>query len=131
MSKDLRKLSDAELEHAMREAREAFWPILKAKFPLSWSEGLAQLPEGQELDRLEREAKRRKAAATRAHRAAELATSPKLVVGQRVEVYSFGRWYPGEVLEVGSSQVLARYTTGSGQTQDKAFPRLKVRAAEP
>lgn len=130
MSQDLRKLSDVELEQAIVGARSAFWPVLKAKFPMSWAEGLALLPEGQTLDLLERESKRRRAATTRARRAAELAAAAELAVGQRVEVFSFGRWYPGEVLQVGSSQVLARYTTGTGQTRDKSFPRLKVRAAE-
>jgi hypothetical protein len=48
-------------------------------------------------------------------------------VGQRVEVFSFGRWYLGTVTSVGTSRVKVLYKTGSGAERDKAFHQTKVR----
>ena len=51
--------------------------------------------------------------------------------GTRVEVYSFGRWYPGEVIKLRRTTALVRYTTGTGTTREKAFPGEKVRLVAP
>lgn len=48
-------------------------------------------------------------------------------VGDKVEVFSFGHWYAGEVVKMGRTRATIRYTTGSGCTRDKAFPFAKVR----
>jgi hypothetical protein len=58
----------------------------------------------------------------------EQATTASLpTVGEAVEVHSFGRWYPGEVVSVGRTRVVVRYTTGTGKTRDKAFSAGLVR----
>lgn len=48
-------------------------------------------------------------------------------VGDRCEVHSFGRWYPGEVVKLGRTRITVRYATGSGKVRDKAFPLEYVR----
>jgi hypothetical protein len=49
------------------------------------------------------------------------------VAGEKVEVFSFGRWYPGLVEEIGRTRVRVHYTTGSGATRLKSFAPIKVR----
>lgn len=121
-------LTEGELVSRLEDARWHFWTALQRAWPMSWEEGLGELAEGRELDLLEREQKRRRAIATRIRQEAELAAAPPLSVGQRVEVYSSGRWHLAEVLRVGKSEVQVRYLTSSGRTQERSFPRLKVRA---
>ena len=48
-------------------------------------------------------------------------------VGVRVEVYSFGRWYPGEIVKLNRVRALVRYTTGSGATRERSFNEGRVR----
>ena len=50
-------------------------------------------------------------------------------VGEAIEVYSFGRWYPGTVTKIGRTRVTALYVTGTGTEREKAFPTNKVRAS--
>lgn len=47
--------------------------------------------------------------------------------GERVEVHSFGRWYPGTVAKIGRTRVTVFYRTGSGAERTKAFAPSKVR----
>jgi hypothetical protein len=47
--------------------------------------------------------------------------------GENVQVFSFGRWYPGTVDSIGRTLVKVTYATGSGKQRTKTFPPAKVR----
>lgn len=47
-------------------------------------------------------------------------TVKDFMVGEKVQVHAFGRFYPGRVMKVGKTRVYVTYTTGSGATRTKA-----------
>ena len=80
-----------------------------------------------------REVTRRKAAATKAERAAQAAKLEKagrdFLPGQTVGVHAFGHWYTGKVVRLTrSGSVVVEYTSGTGTTRQKTVGYDKVRA---
>jgi dsDNA-specific endonuclease/ATPase MutS2 len=122
-SADLEAILATEDKAALREvpaadfdlAREAAWKVFYT----------SSRPFGQEVTR-------RKAAATKAARAAEQATREASGVafqaGEKVEVHAMGYWYTGEVVRITrTGSVVCRYTSGTGTTREKTVGQEKVR----
>lgn len=83
---------------------------------------------------LVRESRRRRSNASRAASAAkraELAVEAgTFAMGEKVQVYAFGRWYNGEVVKFGrTGKVSVKYTTGTGKTYEKAVLSSMIRKA--
>jgi hypothetical protein len=55
------------------------------------------------------------------------AAAAEIAPGGACEVFSFGRWYPAELVKAYRTNVAVRYTTGSGTTRTKRFPADRVR----
>ncbi len=49
-------------------------------------------------------------------------------IGERVQVWSFGRWYWGYLSKVGRTRLRVVYVTGTGTRRDRWFTGDRVRS---